>query len=164
MANLASTTHKSSRTKESKLFRGFLSVLHPRAADAADLYVGLHKAAVLFGECHGVHDPEGFADKVIDSMQKRERTEQISNPRASTLSLARILLKEYRRKSLELPRQLTDAPLRAPRETQPLLPPVQPCLRRARTGLLAPGLLDGPTQPDIRACWSGDRWRERRRD
>ena len=67
-----------------------------------------HSALIFFAECHGVHDPEAFADRVLDSMQKRERTERLKNPRATAYSLGRTLLNEYWRKRSVEPVSLSE--------------------------------------------------------
>jgi DNA-directed RNA polymerase specialized sigma24 family protein len=102
--------NEAKRAAERAAFQQFLEMLGSDPEEAGRVFTSLHTSLVIFAERHKHADPEGFADRVLTTLQEKARTERIINPRALAYAVARnIELAEWRSLS-SAPISISDMP------------------------------------------------------
>lgn len=81
----------------------FLLVLHRNREEAGRIVVDIRRRIAAFAESNKVADAEGFADKVMDVLEKEAQREEIRSPGSLAYAVARRVLMEAWRETKRAP-------------------------------------------------------------
>jgi DNA-directed RNA polymerase specialized sigma24 family protein len=100
-------------------FDRFLLSLHRDREEAGKIVVNLRQRVATFAECNKVPDTEGFADKVLDVLEREAQREEIRSPGSLAYGVARRVLMESWRDTKRAPLRIDDGPSDVQRVEQP---------------------------------------------
>ena len=89
-------------------FDRFLLTLHRNREEAGKIVVDIRRRIATFAESNGVPDAEGFADKVMDVLEREAQREQIRCLGSLAYAVARRVLMEAWREAKRAPSSIDD--------------------------------------------------------
>jgi DNA-directed RNA polymerase specialized sigma24 family protein len=93
---------------EQTSFDRFLLTLHGNREEAGKLVVHIRRRVATFAECNRVPDAEGFADKVMDVLEREAQREEIRCLGSLAYAVARRVLMEAWREASRAPSPFDD--------------------------------------------------------
>ena len=86
----------------------FLVTLHRNREEAGKIVVDIRRRVATFAESNRVPDAEGFADKVMDVLERQAQREEIRSLRSLAYAVARRVLMEAWREAKRAPSPIDD--------------------------------------------------------
>jgi DNA-directed RNA polymerase specialized sigma24 family protein len=93
---------------EQTSFDRFLLTLHGNREEAGKIVVHIRQRVATFAECNRVPDAEGFADKVMDVLEREAQREEIRCLGSLAYAVARRVLMEAWREARRVPSPIDD--------------------------------------------------------
>jgi DNA-directed RNA polymerase specialized sigma24 family protein len=104
---------------EQTSFDRFLLTLHGNREEAGKIVVHMRRRVATFAECNRVPDAEGFADKVMDVLEREAQREEIRSLGSLAYAVARRVLMEAWREARGAPSPIDDGFSRCRRAEPP---------------------------------------------